>query len=312
MSGQLPLFLRARLDGLIQAGCVTHADLAMGAAEVSRKYRGDRSKTQVQIASRAEALGYIATRLPATYAAVAAVMEQIKVLLLDFNPSSLLDIGAGPGTATLAAQNAFDIDMLTLVEPNMYLRDAGMQLVEGADWITKPLQDYTAQPADMIIASYVFNEMNPDQVVAAVRNYWDKCNGVMVIIEPGTPQGAGIIWALRKVLADYIIGPCPQGGACPLEGTDRWCHFSTRVERSKLHKQLKDADMGYEDEKFSWVAFSRLPVERPAHRLIGHPSGTKVRELQVCNVQGVAETMVVPKSHPLYKVKRKLEWGDGF
>lgn len=318
MSDPLPISVRQRLEEYIRGANVAQGDLAAGATSLSQKYRRLGGKN-LQMESMAEACAYVATRLPATYAAVMQVLRNIHSAVPDFVPTHSLDIGAGPATATLAMNQMFSsLQSNILLEPNPFLRRIGENLLDkNVAWHSESLQKYqSADKADMVIASYVFNELPEAETLAAVQKYWEQCAGVMVIVEPGTPQGASVIAKIRTLMADknnaYLLGPCPQAGECPLDGVHRWCHFSTRVERSRLHKQLKEADVGYEDEKFAWVAFARFPVSVPNHRLIGHPSGTKLRELQVCNAAGDAVTLKIAKSNPLYKTIRKLEWGDGF
>lgn len=318
MSDPLPLSVRQRLEEFIRGANVAQGDLAAGAALLSQKYRRLGGKN-LQMESMAEACAYVATRLPATYASVMQVLRHIHSVRPDFAPTHSLDIGAGPATATLAMNHMFSsLQSNTLLEPNPFLRRMGENLLGGeAVWTSDILQKYqSADKADMVIASYVFNELPEAEILSAVQKYWEQCAGVMVIVEPGTPQGAQVIAKIRTLMAAkdsvFLLGPCPQTGACPLDGVKRWCHFSARVERSRLHKQLKEADIGYEDEKFAWVAFARFPVSVPNHRLIGHPSGTKLRELQVCTAAGDAVTLKIAKSNTFYKTIRKLEWGDGF
>ncbi len=51
-----------------------------------------------------QAAAYMAARMPACYAAVFTVLQELRVRLPAFQPVSLLDFGAGPGTAIWAAQ----------------------------------------------------------------------------------------------------------------------------------------------------------------------------------------------------------------
>ena len=71
------------------------------ARELSQHYR-DQSK-DVHINSEARALAYIATRLPATYAAIRTVLAETARTRGDFAPATMLDAGSGPGTALWAA-----------------------------------------------------------------------------------------------------------------------------------------------------------------------------------------------------------------
>ncbi|WP_227649998.1 small ribosomal subunit Rsm22 family protein, partial [Klebsiella pneumoniae] len=50
----------------------------------------------------------------------------------DFAPTSLLDVGAGPGTATWAASEAFaSLETFTLLDANMALRDLAAELAQS-------------------------------------------------------------------------------------------------------------------------------------------------------------------------------------
>lgn len=50
-----------------------------------------------------ETVGYAAARLPGCYSVVWRVLDEIDVRVPDFQPRSMLDFGAGPGTAIWAA-----------------------------------------------------------------------------------------------------------------------------------------------------------------------------------------------------------------
>lgn len=329
MSFEMPFAIRSALEGRITEKMSIPALIA--AAEfVSRRYRreGARDDTQgFQIRSQEEALSYAVARMPATYAAVARVLAELRRVLPGFSPQNVLDMGAGPATATLAASQVYDLSSCCLVEPNAFLRAVGQEVTTDflppattTAWMAAQGDSTswkTAIPYDLVLASYVLNEIPDAALKGYVESLWAACSGVMVIWEPGTPQGAGIIGRIRAAANTWknthILAPCPHAEACPLQSTDpAWCHFSVRTSRTKLHKTLKGGDAGFEDEKFSYLILSRYPAAvRPAYRLIGHPSGTKLRELQVCGPNG-AETLQVSKSHPLHKRSKKLEWGDGF
>lgn len=321
MNVELPPTIRTVLESQILEKYPMSA-LTNAANDVSSRYRREGSGHNFQIASEVEALSYLAARMPATYAANTMVMSAVAKLYPAFEPKSVLDVGAGPGTSTIAARQYFEsIQTAQLVEPNYHLKKAGVDLLStplnNATWSATKVEDYKPTSAyDLVIASYVLNEIEPKKLGALIQKLWAACSGVLMILEPGTPQGAGIIQAVRDwAIAQNvnILAPCPQSGKCPLAAIEtRWCHFSVRTSRSKLHKVLKGGDAGFEDEKFSYIVLSRVQTTPQKYRIIGHPSGTKLREVQVCVASGVAETLQVSKSHPLHKLSKKLEWGDGF
>lgn len=325
MAHQFPHALRAVIEEAAFKGG-RNAVVSGAAQDVSGRYRrlgGDIGNSQLQLQTIDEALGYMVARLPATYAANARVFEEVRSLMPDFVPSTVLDVGAGPGTAGLAACSFWGFGRLTLVEPNRYLREVGQKfLCPEIDaeifWEEKFWGSGLSGIHDLVVASYVLNEIEADKRKDIVMSLWDACSGVLVIVEAGTPLGFSVIEEVRQFAREtdgcFIVGPCPQSGECPLSFVDgRWCHFSVRVERSKQHKAMKSgATLGYEDEKFSWVALSRSEIKRPDYRLIGSAAGTKVRSLQVCDSQGTARTLEIAKSSDLYKRVKKLDWGNGF
>ena len=94
---ELPPLLRQAVDRALSGTAL--ADLAASAAALSQRYREERRDGRLYIASDRDALAYLAVRLPATYAAVRASFAAIAQARPDFAPKTVLDIGAGPGTA---------------------------------------------------------------------------------------------------------------------------------------------------------------------------------------------------------------------
>jgi ribosomal protein RSM22 (predicted rRNA methylase) len=50
-----------------------------------------------------EAIAYVASRMPATYAAIYNVLRELSRRIDSFKPSTVMDFGTGPGTAIWAA-----------------------------------------------------------------------------------------------------------------------------------------------------------------------------------------------------------------
>src|SRR5882724_9914443 len=99
----LPAELKAALDAKLEG--LSRRDTADRAAVISKTYRGGGNSGTIK--SETDALAYALARMPATFAAMAAGLNALCEVRPDFAPTSLLDIGAGPGTATWAATEAF-------------------------------------------------------------------------------------------------------------------------------------------------------------------------------------------------------------
>lgn len=114
----------------------------------------------------------------------------------------------------------------------------------------------------------------------------------------------------------HLVAPCPHALDCPLADGD-WCHFSVRVQRSNLHRDLKAAELNYEDEKFSYVLATRpgdppQPPAAPADRVLRHPLTRKgLVQFRVCSPDGAAHDRIVSKRQgELYRQARDTRWGD--
>src|SRR3981189_893788 len=115
----LPAELTAALDARLHG--LSRSDAATRAAIISQTYRDGGGSGAIR--TETDALAYALARMPATYAAVTASLNALREIAPDFSPKSLLDVGAGPGTATWAAAEAFSsLQDFTLLDANRALR----------------------------------------------------------------------------------------------------------------------------------------------------------------------------------------------
>ena len=149
---------------------VSRKDLEQRAGRISAAYRD--GGTSGGITSSADALAYLVTRAPATYAAIRAVFARVAEAMPDFSPSSLLDVGAGPGTATWAARDAWpSLAAMTLIEPNAMFRDLAARLLPEAQVIAGDLGADKPR-ADLVTASYVLAELPEKAAAGTARDLW--------------------------------------------------------------------------------------------------------------------------------------------
>jgi ribosomal protein RSM22 (predicted rRNA methylase) len=146
-----------------------------------------------------------------------------------------------------------------------------------------------------------------------VRHAWARTADTLVILEPGTTAGFRRTLAARAAViaaGGSTLAPCPHDAPCPLPDDD-WCHFSVRLPRSRTHRLAKDAERGFEDEKFSYAVLCRATHDRPEARLIRRPD---VRPghivLDLCTPSGLERRTVSRRDGVDYRRARKAGWGD--
>ena len=282
-SPDLPAELKAALDGKLRG--FSRSDAAGRAASISKTYRDGGGSGAIR--SEADALAYALARMPATYAAVTASLNALVEIRPDFAPTSLLDVGAGPGTATWAAAEAFpSLQSFALLDANDALRTLALGLVTDSFRLRDVSYERgearaaltRADTADLVVASYMIGEIGDAERRALAELMWEKTRDTLLVVEPGTPAGYARIIALRErliAMGAHVAAPCPHDGKCPLQAPD-WCHFTQRLQRSRAHKQVKGAELPFEDERFAYVALTRVPVVQRPSRVLAQPVVSKV------------------------------------
>lgn len=320
MASDLPPGLKASLDRLTHGR--SRNDLSERAATISSNYRSGGGSAIIRNAD--DALAYALARMPATYAAVAACLEAIGESRPEFAPETLLDVGAGPGTATWAAADAFStLTDFTLLDANPALRTLALSLLQDDARLSVARYDAgdarkaltVADNADLVIASYVIGELRDGDRSDIADALWARTRDTLLVVEPGTPAGYARIIGLRTRLiahGAHVIAPCPHDLACPLSPPD-WCHFTQRLARSRDHKQVKGVDAPFEDEKFSYVALARAPpTHRLAARVLAQPVTTKVEvTAKLCAADGRVVASKAPRRDKAgYAQAKRWRWGD--
>lgn len=306
-------------------------ELGSAREELTLRYRSKEerehlaAKEKAFMSSEGHRKAYIAARMPATYAAVRRALQETRLRMPRTEIKSLLDLGSGPGTAMWAALDIFpQIEKVTLLEKDKELIAIGKRLasygehpaMKEAVWVEENLTGSSCfEKHDLVIASYVMGEIPQKDCLNVVQVAWEASVESLTIIEPGTPSGFALIKDLRHHLINAggnIVAPCPHALACPMAGGD-WCHFSERVERTSQHRQAKGGSLGYEDEKFSYIAAAKNPCAMAKSRILRHPQKHSGHmSFFLCTRDGLKTQTLSRKDGELYKKARKLDWGDDF
>ena len=289
------------------------------AKAISERYRTKIGEGRRLLTERDEAAAYAAARMPATYAAAHEAIAQA-LACSGLTPATLLDVGAGTGAVSWAANALLELDAVTCMEREEAMRDVGKGLMQSggealarAQWISGDITKDALPGAELVIEGYMLGELAADARMAAARKIWDAAAKMAIFIEPGTPQGFANLACVRRELAclgAHVAAPCPANENCPMAGED-WCHFAVRVQRTKLHKALKGGDAPYEDEKFTYLALTReKPQAACCARVLRHPQIAPGRiGLTLCTAEGIVSRNITKKD-PLWKRARKIAAGD--
>ncbi|MFC3576547.1 small ribosomal subunit Rsm22 family protein [Streptomyces yaanensis] len=310
--------LAALLDGLPPRQAAQAVDRLIA------NYRGRTPTDAPVLRDRSDVVAYAAYRMPATFAAVCAALDAFADAAPGWAPASHVDVGGGTGAATWAVSATWDgerqVTVLDWAEPALALgREiaAANPVLKAAEWRRSRIGSaLTIESSDLVTVSYVLGELTEADRLAVVDAAAAAAQAV-VIVEPGTPDGyARVIEARDRLIAAgfRVAAPCPHSAACPIVPGEDWCHFSARVSRSSLHRQVKGGSLAYEDEKFSYVAATRFPVVPAPSRVVRKPQIRKGQVLlDLCGPDESLRRDTVTKRHgPLYKAARDADWGDAW
>ena len=84
-----------------------------------------------------------------------------------------------------------------------------------------------------------------------------------------------------------------------------------RLPRLRAHKQIKGAELPFEDEKFSYVALTRAPAASHPSRVLAQPVVSKIEvTAKLCTPDGLAIAKIPRRAGVDYARARRWRWGD--
>jgi len=292
-------------------------------SELSDEYRRGAHSRQA-LRTTEHRLAYLATRMPATYSASLATMNELKRVSQDFTIESVLDISGGSGASTWAAAEAFtSVTEMSVVESDVEMAKIGQRLathsqndaVRRASWNVGDVTSLSSLPHhDLVIISYAIGEIALADQETLLREVWEATQLLCLVIEPGSRRGFENILTARSLLTRMggaIIAPCPGNVACPMTDGADWCHFSQRLVRDAIHRRAKQAALPFEDEKFSYVATAKNSV-RPnlQSRILRSPrKHRRLVSLDLCTRSGRTQVQIPKSRADAYRLARKVDWG---
>lgn len=294
-------------------------DLSEDFNKISKRYMSEKDG-KVLLNKDNEAIAYSIARMPATFSAVSnAYSHVIEIMGKDFK--TMTDIGTGTGSATMAISSFQDFDKITCIEreesmikiAKTLFEASNNELLKNVNWIKQDIKDLKDDlKSDLVVASYVLNEVSAENLNKFLDLLWSITNKALLIVDPGTPEDYKRMMKIKKYLIEkgaYIVAPCTSPEECELKND--WCNFTCRVERTKLHKDIKNGGAPYEDEKFTYLVFTRNKYGLPNARIIRHPTiKPNLITLRLCENGEVVDRTYTKKDKDIYKKIKKLKAGD--
>lgn len=218
------------------------------------------------------------------------VAQLIKDLNINFtNPPKVLDLGAGPLSATMGALLFYkNLSSIFAVDKDVHFMKIGLDLMEillntrlnvniaRTDLKGLSSSSIFSSDIDLILAAHVLNEFGNGQfnlekkkklIFKSIKHL--SKDGVLLLIEPASRTTSRDIMRIRDWVQDNkfskIIAPChSEVLRCPLLiSRSNWCHSEISYKRPYDMQEI-DRRIGLEKEslKLSYLALTRKDSNR--------------------------------------------------
>lgn len=265
------------------------------------------------IESNSDSLLYALSRMPATFSVVLTLLKQIREqgLLDDF--ATAIDVGSGTGAGYFALKEYDERVKISLFERDENMIDIFNRFDTGEEVEKFDLiKDSMGIKADLVMTSYVLSELSDEERIAAAKKLFSMTNKYLLIIDTGTPKVWKQMMEIKQALESCgakVLAPC-RAKECTLK--DDYCQFYARVERSAVHKMVKEGTLSYEDEKYFYLLLSKdeFKIDKRV-RVIRRPIiKTNVTNLMLCTKQGIVQKDFTKRNKEEYKKAKKAKIND--
>ena len=274
----------------------SEADLVKAVGELSQAFTTDRANIQRYLSDprlvSAYAAFYLATNVPKLTAVMQWLTPEFREQLKGFE---LIDVGAGPGTFTLAWKQLTGGGAVML-ETSLLMRQQAEKLLSG---LHGEKARFSLPPKDkprLLLFGHSLNEMG----CAAGLAYVEEAQPELVwLIEPGTKEVFKLVLQFRQEMLArgwHIRYPCLGEGECPMTQGEDWCHQYVDVRHEVDVERL--TQLAHRDRRrlpLSVFMFERAPITGRVGELARivrtFPATKFSHEWQVCHPQDGALTL---------------------
>jgi ribosomal protein RSM22 (predicted rRNA methylase) len=308
----------------------TNSNLWLKNAEALHSRYMTRIKDETSyLQSEADSMAYLALRVPATYAQIYSALLQIKEALPSLYPTSLTDIGCGPGVGVWAAKAVWpSITKAVCIDTNNHVLKLG-EIIQNeaqlplsvtwkqADLLSQTIIDFEA--SDIVIIANVLNELKGKEREAFIAKMKKTSHPIIVILEPGNERGFQIIQDLTRLLKDSSSVLVPYINQSFVESQSYWIHFSQRFIRPAFERLVRQSmrespqmASDWEETKYTYVAVAKnkQPIKAWG-RCIGPVKKQKgFLEVPLLTEKEITVIKILKRHKKHYSRAKNLKWGE--
>lgn len=290
---------------------------------------------------------YMATRLPPNYACIRTVMKEIKDLVPNFQPKSVLDFGSGMGTTIWAVNETWpntvsEFMNIDISKEQQHLCEdllrGGKEFGEMLPGVfhRQYLPSSTKVKYDLVVSAFSMLELPNSELRAnTIENLWHKTNDMLVIIERGNRGGFATINearhfildltghdvtkklifcpesqpAVRRTIPDsHVVAPCPHEYACPRAMMSSKKNMD--VCRFKVFYEpleIGQKTTGLLPEEFSYTVIRKKP--HPSYLGEDTPRWPRIVEKRLHSKNQITHKICCPNGHLAETVITKKKYG---
>lgn len=272
-------------------------DLLKAIEELSLKFTQKRERISDYLQDERLASAYTAFYLTTNIPKLKAVFEWMPPLWLEkIKESTFIDLGAGPGTFSLAFREWLGRPAkIQQIESSSVMREQAKRIWEGLYPSEKLLLN--AEGEKTLFFGHSANEMGPEIALKYIK---DLNPDHILFVEPGTKEFFPQMLKIRDALLKQghnILFPCPRAEACPLNNSETdWCHQFIEVKQESDVERL--SQMVRKDRRNLPLivhAFSRTyKAENPDVRVVRVLPETKFSfEWEVCELNQIQHYQIM-------------------
>lgn len=277
-------------------------ELIKSIEEISLKFTKDRSRIGDYLKDPRLVSAYTAFYLLTNIPKLSEVLKWLPGSWIDeLKKCDFVDLGAGPGTYSMAWRLEGVSGPFYQVELSPLMREQGRKLwdglfkeeiFQGANW------KWTTDKSRFLLFGHSANEMGKE---LAIKYIQDINPDHILFIEPGTKEFFPVMLEIRDYLlmnGYNILYPCPKAEMCPMNNTEDWCHQFIVVKQNDEVERL--SQMARKDRKLlplTVQAFSRTyKSENPHERIVRVFPETKFsHEWEICHDNQIEKYQIMKR-----------------